>query len=71
MGVNDFYAAVTPGTKPTDYSGEGNFKVLHDGDERSDEVFVAQRLAISPLGGVLNQVCIVGSGNWKNHRKIL
>ena len=56
MGVNDFYTAVTPGTKPTDYSGEGNFKVLHDGDERSDEVFVAQRVSISPLGGVLNQV---------------
>ena len=56
MGVKDFYGAVTPGSKPSEYSGTGKFKILQNGDERSSEVFEAQKVATSPNGGVLNQV---------------
>ena len=57
MGVKDFCAAITPGSKITNCAGPGCFKVLK-GPEcgRSADIFETQKVATSPHGGVLNQV---------------
>ena len=56
MGVKDFCAAITPGSKSYKYAGDGYHKILATGGERSADIYEEQKLDTSPNGGVLNQV---------------
>ena len=56
MGVKDFCASVTPGSKPSELFGACNYKILPTGYERSQDIFEQQKVDTSPNGGVLNQV---------------
>ena len=58
MGVKDFAAAITPGSKPSAYAGCSNYKILANGCVRSSAMYDAQKLELSPNGGVLNHVCL-------------
>ena len=59
MGVKDFCASVTPGSKPSELFGACNYKILPTGYERSQDIFEQQKVDTSPNGGVLNQVKLV------------
>ena len=56
MGVKDFCASVTPGSKPSELFGACNYKILPTGYERSQDIYEQQKVDTSPNGGVLNQV---------------
>ena len=56
MGVRDFSAALVPGSKSSQYTGDGRHKILTSGTEKSPDIYEEQKVETSPNGGVLNQV---------------